>query len=319
MKHQLANKSVITFLGALALSGAMLTQAATGPDTVDLTLKWPVGKRLVTKVRVDQAQQIIGAPTGSVNQSVTQEQEIGVDVLKRLDNGGHELGVRFLAMKMDVKMGNTSMMSYDSKEKNADTANPLGATMDQLMEAELKLRTDAKGEVVGVEGMDRLIASLGQGGNPMVGQMLKGMFNEDAIKQMGMLPQGIPNRVVKRGESWPFEMKMEMGPLGKLAIAMTYTFTGWEDHDGIRSAVLDYTGTISSEAGSTGGSAMSMKISGGTMEGKSWFDPQSGLVRDTVGKQTMTMNIDAMGQKLTIRMNQDVSNKLTAIEDIPAL
>jgi hypothetical protein len=318
MKHQLATRSFVTAFGAVALGSALLTQAATGPDTVDLTLKWPVGKRLVTKVSVDQTQQIIGAPTGSVNQSVTQEQEIGLDVIKRLDNGGHELGVRFLAMKMEVKMGKTSMMSYDSKKKVFGSVNPLGDTMDRLMETQLKLRTDAKGEVVEVEGMDQLVDSLGEGGNPMVGQMLKGMFNEDAIKQMGMLPQGLPNRVVKQGESWPFEMKMEIGPLGKLTIAMTYTFTGWEQHNGIQSAVLDYTGTISSEAGSTGGSAVSMTISSGTMEGKSWFDPEAGLVRDTVGKQSMTMNVDAMGQKLTIRMKQDVSNKLSSIEDIPA-
>lgn len=318
MKHHLANKSLVALLGAALLSGGLVTRAAAGPDTVDLTLKWPVGKRLVTKVTVNQTQQIIGAPTGTMNQSVTQEQEIGLDVLKGLDGGGHDLGVRFLAMKMDVQMAGKSLMSYDSKKKVFGSVNPLADTMDQLMETQLKLRTNAEGEVTKVEGMDKLVDSLGQSGNPMVSQMLKGMFNEDSIKEMGMLPQGLPNRTVKLRESWPFEISMELGPLGKLSIAMTYTFSGWEEHDGIQCAVLDYTGTISSKGGTGPGAQMEIDITSGTMKGKSWFDPEAGLVRDTSGEQSMTMNIGAMGQKLAMRMKQDVSNKLTAIEDIPA-
>ncbi|MCB1125872.1 MAG: hypothetical protein KDM81_05210 [Verrucomicrobiae bacterium] len=234
MKHPLTltNPSLL-LCGALTLCGALATRAADGPDSVDLKLQWPVGKRLITKVSVDQTQQIIGAPTGTMNQSITQEQEIGVDVLKQLDDGGHELGVRFLAMKMDVKNGGASMMSYDSKKKVFGSVNPLADTMDRLMETRLTLFTDASGKVTKVEGMQSMLDSLGQGGNAIVGQMLKGMFNEDAIKQMGMLPQGLPNKTVKLGESWPFEMTMDLGPLGKLTISMTYTFSGWAAHEGL--------------------------------------------------------------------------------------
>lgn len=318
MKRHLAGRPLASLLSAVLLSGAFFTHAASGPDTVDLTMKWPVGKRLVTRVTVNQTQQISTGAAGAMNQQMTQEQEVGLDVLRKLDDGGHELGLVFLAMKMDLKMGGASLMSYDSKKKTFGSVDPLADTMDRLMETRLKMRTDAKGEVTQVEGVQELLDSLSGGGNPMVGQILKGMFTEDSLKQMSGLPQGIPGKPVKLGDSWPVEIKMAMGPLGKLTIDMNYTFSGWEDHDGLRCVVLDYTGSISSEAGNDPNAQMALEITDGTMKGKSWFDPEAGLVRDTAGEQSMNMNIGAMGRKISMRMKQTVGNKLTSIETIPA-
>ncbi len=304
-------------LGLALLCGAALAVNAADPDSVDLTPKWPVGRRLVTRIVVDQTQQMRQASGASMNQRIRQEQTVALDIQRRLADGGYVVGLKFLAMKMSVGVGERILMNYDSAqpEKASASAAPLREAMNKVFQAHITMELDPRGEVRKVNGLKEMLSSV-LGGSNAGAQMLKGMFNEESIKQMGVLPQGLPGRVVKLGESWPYALDLKMGPLGQLHIAMKYTFHGWENRDGRRCVVLRYAGTLASK-GADPNSPTQIKITDGHMEGTSWFDPQAGLMRETSGTQTMNMQVSAMGKNVTMVMRQKVSNKLIGVEPIP--
>ncbi len=308
MRHQFATLALALFASGSALNAA---------EAIELKAQWPVGQRFVTQLTMNQNQKIVGAPTGPMNQTVTQVQEIAVDVARRLSGGGRDLELSWLSMKMDMKMGSVTMMSYDSKNKNASGANnPLAGVMDNIVGNRLYMELNADGDVVSVEGLDDLLEGVGGGGG-VVGSMMKGMFTEDSVKQLGVLPQGLPKEPVKVGDEWPYELEFPMGPAGVLKVDMDYTFSGLEDRDGRKCAVLEYTGTMQSKAGGGGDSAVDINIKEGTIKGKTWFDYQAGVTVENKGDVQMQMAVGAMGQNMTIEVDQDVHNKLVRVQRIP--
>lgn len=300
------------FVAALA-GGSSL---AADPDAVELIPKWPVGKRLLTRITVEQNQRIQGLGPQPVSQQITQEQEIAVDVLRVTDQKETELEARFQAMKLQMRMGGAQVLSYDSKKRGYGQVNPVAEAMDRLLEARLKLVADQKGRITKVEGIQELLNSVETGG--MAGQMLRSMFNEDAVKQMGMLPQGLPYRKVQRGESWTTETSMSAGPAGTIKVQMQHTFDGWETRGGIRCACITYSGTISSGAPeAASNSQLSFEIQGGRIQGTTWFDPESGFVREGTSDTYMKLNISAGNRQMSIDLNQKVTNKLVAVGSAP--
>lgn len=297
-----------------AITPAFLTDVRAAEE-LELKAKWPVGQRLVTQITIDTTQQILGGPTGPINLKISQSQEVALDVVRKLDNGGRDLELRFLAMKMDMKMGTVTMLSYDSSKKNpSGGANPLGGMLDALATSRLYLELDANGDVVAVEGLEDLLR--GMSGAGMAASMIEGMFNEDAIKQMGVLPQGLPGKAVKVGDHWPYEAEFKLGPMGTLVITMDFTFSGMEKKEDRDCAVLDYTGTMSTKAGA-GESPMEMSITDGSLKGKTWFDPEAGMVVAGTSEQTLKMRISARGQQMNIEQSQVTKNTLIRVERIP--
>ncbi|RME96031.1 MAG: hypothetical protein D6766_01715 [Verrucomicrobia bacterium] len=303
---------------ALAVTLACGPSRAADPDTVELVPKWPVGKRLVTRINVEQNQRIQGAGPRPVSQQISQEQEIAIDVLRVNDRKETEMEARFQAMKMQMRMGGAQLFSYDSQNRRFGEVNPVAEAMDRLLEARLKLFADEQGRVTRVEGIKEMLESMDTRG--MAGQMLKGMFNEDAVKQMGMLPQGFPYRKVKLGESWTSETSMAAGPVGTIKVQMQHTFDGWETRGGIRCARITYTGTITSGAAeAAGNSALSFDIQGGRLRGTNWFDPELGQVREGTSDVYMKLNITAGAQQMSIDLSQKVTNKLIAVGSAPGV
>lgn len=283
-------------------------------DTVELKAKWPVGQRMVTQVTIDTKQEITGAPTGPMKQIIGQVQEMAVDVVRELDGGGRDIELRFLTMKMDMKMGSISVLNYDSDKRASSPANPLTGMLDKLAQARLYVELDASGDVVEVEGLEDLMK--GMTGPGMGASMLEGMFNKDSVKQMGVVPQGLPGKAMKVGDQWPYEIELKLGGMGTLVVAMNFTFSGMETKEDRNCAVLDYTGTMSTKPAG-GNSPVSMSITAGAMKGKTWFDPEAGMVVAGTAERSLKMKVSAMGQQMDIDQTQTTSNKLVRVERIP--
>jgi hypothetical protein len=175
-----------------------------------------------------------------------------------------------------------------------------------------RLVTDAQGELVRVEGLKEAKEKLASLVPPMMAGMLDGMLSEDSVKQMGALAQGLPNKPVKAGDSWPHKSEVPLGPLGKMQVAMTMTCKGWETLEGRRCVRIDHTGTLSAQAGD-GTNMISLVSLAGDTQGQSWFDPEAGITRESRSVQKMTMQMKAMGQEMTSRMTQYFTNQLVEL------
>jgi hypothetical protein len=298
-------------------NGASKSAGGAG-SPIELKAKWTAGKKYLHEMDMHQDMQITMPGTSApAHQQMDMQQKFSISVLKERPEGGVELELEFVGEKVSSKMGNRQIMNFDSASSPAhDGADPGAAIFRKIVGAKIRFLTDADGKVEKVEGYDEFVDRISGSGGPAGQMILKGMFNEDTLKQYGTGAQGLPDHPVKIGDSWPFHMDMPAGPIGNLKMNFQYTFTGWEKRDGHNCALLSYTGTMSSEP-STNAAAMSFSIKSGDITGKTWFDPELGANIGGTTDQTMDFDMNMGGQKTDSTMKQNIVVKLVKLSDIP--
>jgi hypothetical protein len=56
-----------------------------------------------------------------------------------------------------------------------------------------------------------------------------------------------------------------------------------------------------------------MSITGGDTKGRMLFDPELGMTIESTAQQKISMKASAMGQDMTIQMQQSVTNRLVEV------
>lgn len=301
----------------LALLPGLLAPVLQAAEPLDLKPRWPVGQRLVSRLEADQSQRILGGPTGPMNQQVAQRHEIAVDVTRALPDGGHELVAQFLSLNFELKTGSITSLAYDSTDPSPiRSADPLHEAFDQLMKARPTLVLDPRGDILKVSGLDAMMQNLASGGG-LTAALFQSAFTKDAWKQMVGVPQGLPAKPVRVGDRWPYETEIALGPLGAMRLSMFFTFRGLETRNDRQCALLEYTGSIFGKP-APAGSPLSVTITGGSLKGKTWFDPAAGLLVETSDEQNLTLRMAVLGQQMTLISNQKSTQTLLRVEPIPA-
>jgi hypothetical protein len=141
--------------------------------------------------------------------------------------------------------------------------------------------------------------------------MTESMVSEDAIKQMGIVPNWFPGKPVKPGDQWPVRFDLTLGPIGKINVSQTMTFKGWEEKQGRRCALIESKGYLSSSP-SSGASTNLISVTSlsGDTKGRMWFDPALGALVESNEDQNLRMKMKAMGQEISSQMTQAVTNRL---------
>lgn len=301
----------------LAATSALLAATA-GPawgaedsTPVKLQARWTVGQKQLLRVTSFQDQEISGAGMPApMKQQTRQLQDIRIQAVKEADAGGKELEMSYARMQTESKMGEMTMMKFDSSASTAeDAANPAAPMLRAMAGAKFRLTVDAQGQVTKVEGVRELTDQVAAQVPPMLRPMLDGMVNDEMIKQMASAAAALPDKPVRVNDTWPFKQEMSMGPLGKLKLDLTLRLKGWEEHEGKRCALIEQTGVLSAanEAGTNAITILELK---GDINGLSWFDAAAGVMRENVSTQKMDIKMQAMGQELTSRLTQVRTNKL---------
>jgi hypothetical protein len=261
-------------------------------------------------------------------QDVTLGQEYAVSVLQATANGGHELELEFLTMRMTVAMGGKTVVNYDSAKKASnDRKDALTATFQKTFQkiigAKVQYFMDASNQVERIEGVDALMSRLGAGSatDPTAG--VKNMFNESYLKQMVDGSRYLPHKPVQPGDTWPVHVEMALGASGNAVMDFNFNLQNWEKHGERNCARLEFQGTMKStpDANSAPG-GMTMSIQDGTASGISWFDPELGLIiesdLDQDMKMIMGMPVKMRGttvtQTMTNLMHQKITIKLESVK-----
>jgi hypothetical protein len=217
-----------------------------------------------------------------------------------------------------MRMGDQVMLKFDSQaDPKDDAGNPIAVMMRKLVGAKVRILTDAAGKIEKIEGAKELKEKLAADGPPQLQMMTEGMLSEDAIRQMGVIPMFLPEKPVKTGDRWPYQAEFNLGPMGTLQVVMNWTARGWDSHDQKKCIRLTNTGTISSKAGSSTNAAMSLTVTSGDSTGQCWFDPELGMVVDSVADQKLSLKVAAMGQNLNMVMQQAVTNRVVEVTQAP--
>jgi hypothetical protein len=298
-------------------AGASKNADAAPQGPVELKLKWNVGKQYNEQMTMTQNMEMaVPGNPDPMHQQMELKQNYALSVLKERAEGGVVLELKFVSQKMSSKMDGKEMMSFDSTSSpSSDGANPAAATFRKIIGAHVRFLVDANGKIDKVEGYDDFINQISGSAAPEAQLMVKSMFNEDTLKQFGARGQGLPDKPVKVGDTWPNHIEVANGPMGTLKMNMNYKFAGWEQHDGKNCVLLTYTGDMVIKA-ATNNPAMNMSIENGAIEGKSWFDPALGTTVDGAADQSMTLKMNMQGKTTSSIMKQKITMKLVGISDI---
>jgi len=299
---------------------------STGP--VELKLQWTAGERIRQSLDVKMNMEISGANLPRpIQQDLTLGEDYRLHVISADAAGGHELEMEFLGIRMKLDQGGKALVDYDSAKKSSSSGNIPGiATMEKTFEAVVGAKIlyflDASNHVQRIEGVDELTSKLGAGGQSNAGSDMSSMFNNDSLKQM-IGGQHLPPKPVQPGDSWPVQTDVAMGDLGTMTMNYNFNFERWEMHGKRMCARLEFQGTLKSkanpEAAATG---MSVSVQNGDSSGVTWFDPELGMVIETIMSQNMDMNMTVpvpgrgknATQTMTMVMKQAITVKLNSVK-----
>lgn len=273
-------------------AGKPITSAPSGP--VELTLKWPVGRRVVQSMELKQKNEI-SAPgmAAAMKQEMNLGQDYALNVLKEREGGGREIELEFLATRLALKMGENTMMDYDSaRDAVEDAASPVAPVFEKINGSKILYLINASNQVESIQGLDALQQQLTEvaGSDPM--GLIKSLVNEDYFKQLVDASHNLPGHPVQPGDSWPVTLDISLGSMGAMVMDYTYTFKSWEQHNGRYCARIAIDGTVKSKAGQASKvPGMKISVEGGKSSGETWFDPEVGMFVESAMNQDMKMNI----------------------------
>ncbi len=241
-----------------------------------------------------------GGPANNAPVETTYAQEYTLTITNaEAGNRGAELEIT--GMELQSGRGEETFINYDSQNKAAprDQSNPISTAivgaLDKLIGGKVRYLLSADGTVQKVEGVNELFARA-DGTNAQPGgrafapsAMLRRTISEDTFKQMVEL-NGAPDNEMKVGESWPFNRLVDAPMAGKLSVNLTNTLRGWQEHDGVKCARVEFTGTVTSTGGGNAPGGGRITITDGQVSGHYWYDPAIGLSREMMLKQTYTVS-----------------------------
>jgi hypothetical protein len=293
-----------------------------GADTIELKQRWIAGKQYFFTAKTTQQSTITVGPQ-KMEQGMTMSVEMNLAVRLHEDGQRKRLVMKNDRMAMEMSM-NGQKMNYDSAKPDAAT-DPMGMgkTLSATLSKELKMLTNEKDEIVEIENYDEYIQQVTSSGGAGAVELAKSFTREGLLQTMkqGSL-QSFPAARIAPGEAWPFTNKVTLPQIGEVTIKGTYTYKGMVDHEGKRCAEIQTSGIFTmdlSKASGPGLAALGMKVTGGSLNGPVWFDPQLGAAVDSdlIQEMTMTMKSPAdPATELTIPMKQTIKTTLTKIENL---
>lgn len=233
--------------------------------------------------------------------------EIRIEQQARLEASARPQGkpgtqIRGLTEKLTVAIrSGKKMVSYDSL-KPGDRETTLGKHFQSGISRWVIMQLDPNLRIVEFE----------EGGSAGPATPLPGMpqYGPEELKQLvATIPQGFAPDPVAPGDEWVLKGVKEVSQAGELNFDLTYRYLGPIEYEGHQTAKIQFSGTMSGEAGSS-------SFQGTTVVGEMLYDPEAKMIRYM--EQTISMSLERPvpgrpGEVISIPMNQKVSSRLLHI------
>lgn len=237
-------------------------------------------------------------PGGGGSQKSTMTQEFLTRVTAEPGTGHKLAEMTFAAVKATVKMGDQSI-SYDSADP-AKSPPFFQQTFGAIVGRSFVLVYDKNDAYLEARGLEKLAATPLGGTTAMDGKQLS-----EAMRKSQ--EAGLPKSPVAPGDTWTYDEKIELPPMGAIAIKVKGTYNSNLVKDGRKLARLLLQGTFEAPPGNA-----EMKIeSGSKFTGEVHFD----LERRTVTSQEVRLELKMGIQGQQVPLMQSVAMKLVSVED----
>lgn len=271
---------------------------------VSMTPRWQEGKRYIFRVESITSSQVPRKNTSQIIKTDTSlSQDLAFSVTNVAPDGSRVLQMEILAVQMETGRDDGVTMSFDSGNKVMQVEDtPLIQRLRKFVGIKLQFRLSPENKVTRVDGVKELSDRQG-GGNTNIRGVAAGViaryFNQQFYRdvvEMGMLPK----TPVKIGDMWTVNRPANAGASGNpFPAVFTYTFRGWQLHDGTNCARLEFTGefqpAVPQPSGTNDPSVRQIKrpsggpsLEEGSITGQSWYSPEHTLAIETIYNQSIT-------------------------------
>jgi len=273
---------------------------AVAQDTVELKWKFEKDKTFYQTMTTDtkQTMKVMGMDI-SQNQLQT---FIFSWTPKEVDKDKTVIEQKIEGVRMDIEIGGNKI-TYDSTKDTA-AGNPLAEFFKALVGSVFKLTVSPDMKIQKIEGRDEFVKKL-TNANQQMEPLLKQILSEEALKEIADPAfAAVPNKPVKKGETWKKDSKLNMGPIGSYDTQYTYTYEGKDGKlDKIKvDTSLKYQPPTAAAAGALPFQIVSADLKSKNASGTILFNSEAGRLEST----EMSLQLEG---KLTIAiggMNTEV-------------
>jgi len=229
-------------------------------------------------------------------------------------DGNWTIKQKIEGVKMEIEIGGNKI-PFDSTKKGPGL-NPLSNFFKALVGSEFTLVFDPDMKISKIEGRDKFLKKLVKE-NQAMEPLLNTILSDEALKQMSDPAFGvIPNKAVKKGDSWEKKSILNMGPIGSFNTTYRCRYEGPDENHLQRikvDPILEYL-----PPGPNAGGALPFKILKADLNSKEskgdiLFDSEKGRVRKSMialrlaGR--LTIEIGGMSSDVTLDQTQTTTVK----------
>ena len=290
-----------TALSSIALLFVLCT-ASPAAEKLLIRQNWKTGKvyTIENQTQMSMTMTGLGAQGGANDTNMTQTMTITVKPDGTAGNKAAE--IKFTGIKADMAMMGQKM-TYDSSDP-AKSPPFLQQSFGALVNKTFTMVFDKENKYLEARGLEALSQGTPLGkSQAMNGDQMASMFRKS-------FEMSLPKDPIAPGESWTFEDKMDMGPLGSIGIKIVGKFDSVVEREGHKHAKLILSGTFSSPEAAGGAAGMVKFGDGSTFTGESYFNLDESVA--SYSETHSDLKISAAGQEMP--MKQTNINKVISIE-----
>ena len=284
---------------------------------VELKLKWPPGKRYVLNFDLKQNTAfLLRGRSNTVKEDITMGNQVGLTVLQETPDGGHELELEFLSARMGMKMGDDSILDYNSANQSAaDKTNGAAAVFGKIVGSKLRYFLNASNDPERLEGVSEVVQRIKS--VPYTDPLtdgIKNIFGAAFFQQSTNTSPFLPRHAVQPGDTWPSHTEYPVATVGIEVLDCKIVFQNWEMHENHNCARLELQGTMKVKPDpNLNRDETHYHPRDGVSEGVAWFDPELGQIIETDLKDDVNVDkktsMDASGHPLATDQMQTITTQ----------
>lgn len=258
---------------------------------VQLRAEWAPANRYIfrfeTAIRTESSRASQNHP---VQQATTLAHDYALIVTNAAPGGTVELALELLSMQLDMSLGDRVLVAFDSQ--TVESGDSSVERMKKLVGGRIRCQLSSENKVIQMDGLESFTERVfGPESRSISGGLFRRIFSPQYFRQLVEI-NGLPDHAVRVSESWPVHREVVSTLSGPIAMDLTCSFRGWQQHRKAKCALLEFQGDIRPNQPPVE-TASSQKGIGGTLEkgsihGRTWFDPELGLVSHTISDQTLS-------------------------------
>ncbi len=261
---------------------------------VELKAKWLSGRRYVLDIDLKQNTDfLLKGRAETIREDVTLGNQVALTVARgKTGDIGHEVELEFLNARLGVKMGDHTLLDYNSANPPAENeTNGVAAFFGLILGGKLQYFLNASNDAERLDGVAELVQRVQSvQTNPLTSD-LKKIYGTAFFEAFTNANPFLPHQPVRPGDAWSSHIEYPVAGVGIEVWDCKVVFQNWEVHENHKCARLALQGIMKTKSDpNSKRDETAYHARDGVSEGVAWFDPDEGQILEADMKKDL--NVD---------------------------